>query len=242
MEQSSSPAPSPRLPILLLFVGAGVAAALAELRWLPYLATTQLYYVLTLATTIVVASSLGLTFSGFRRRLARPLRLATTLTVSALSAATVFVLVVLPYLNASPPRHDAPVTFATAVPVVATGIPAVVAVPPAASAVRGGAFNHTPGFDTVSGTAALGKTADGLSVLRLSGLDSTPGPDLYVYLDRIESPAGAQAASGLEVAALKTYRGDFTFPLEAGLDLSQFKSVAIYCRSYNIVFGYANLA
>lgn len=78
-------------------------------------------------------------------------------------------------------------------------------------------------------------------MLRLSGLDASAGPDLYIYLARVDSPGGSQVTSGVLVSSLKTYKGDFTFTLDPSLDLAQFRSVAVYCRSFNVVFGYANL-
>ena len=238
--------------ILSAFLLAGIAGAVAEGLFLPYLVSTPLYFVLTLATTVVVAGSLGLTVSGYRRRLPRAVRVVATTFVTSLAALTAFVLVGLPFLGAGSTRHDRAVTFAVVAPSPVQAItespmpsPAQPVTPsplsPPAPAARTAMFNHGAGPDTVSGTASLGRTADGAAVLRLSGLDATPGPDLYVYLDRVENPAGVQATAGVLVSALKTYRGDFTFQLDPALDLAQFKSVAIYCRSYNVVFGYANL-
>ncbi len=244
-----------RLPVLLAFIAAGLAGAIAEVLFLPYLVTTPLYLSLTLATTIVVAASVGLTRSGVRRGLPRPLRLGSTAIVAALSLTTFFVLVVLPYLGGSGVRHDRAVSFATpaapsaaaanaapaSAPATSTAPSTSAPAPAPAPVVTTGTFNHGPGPDTVSGSVMLGKTQDGASVLRVSGLDATPGPDLYLYLVRVESPNSTQVTTGVLVTALKTYRGDFTFTLDPGLDLAQFKAVAVHCRSFNVVFGYANL-
>lgn len=245
MQQNPGRVEPIRLPVLYGFIAAGLAGAAAEVLLLPYLVTTPLYLSLTLATTIVVAASVGLTWSGVRRRLPRPLRVGSTAVVAALSLTTFFVLVVLPYLGGSGARHDRAVSFATPAAtsaVAASAAPATSApVPAPAPLVTTGTFNHGPGPDTVSGSVTLGKTQDGASVLRLSGLDATPGPDLYVFLVRVESPNSTQVTTGVLVSALKTYRGDFTFTLDPGLDLAQFKAVAVHCRSFNVVFGYANL-
>ena len=198
----------------------------------------------------MVATSIGLTRSGLRRTLPRPIRIGSTVVVSALSLATLLALVVLPYFSLAPARHDQSVTFAgtapTAAPATAAtsaptlAVPATAA-PAPASAPATGTFNHQAGPDTVSGSATLGKTQAGSNVLRITGLDATPGPDLYVYLSRVESPNGLQSTAGLLVSQLKSSKGDFTFTLDPALDLSQFRSVVVYCRSFNIVFGYANL-
>ena len=232
-----------------LVAASSLAAALAEVLLLPHLATMPLYLALTLATTIVAAASIGARRSGVRGTLPRPLRIGSTVLLGGLSLATILVLVVLPYLGSTTVRHDAAVSFA--VPAVASPQPAAPAgsEPPAAAPgvvaavpiAVSGRFNHGAGPDTVSGMATLGRTEEGLNVLRLTGLDATPGPDLYLYLSTVDSPGASQAAGGVLVSPLKTYRGEFTFTLDPSLDLSRFRSVAVYCRSFEVVFGYANL-
>lgn len=116
-------------------------------RWF-YLVTTPLYLVLTLATTVALATSVGLTRSGVRRGLSKPLRLATTALVSALSLLTLFVLVIQPYLGAPAARHDRSVTFLTpAVAATSASSPPTSQAPvaPASAIVLAGAFNHGPG-------------------------------------------------------------------------------------------------
>ena len=88
MEHSTPRNRPVRLPVLYLFVAAGLVGAVAEVVWLPYLVTTPLYLGLTLATTIGVATSVGLTRSGLRRRLPRSLRAGTTVAMAALSLTT----------------------------------------------------------------------------------------------------------------------------------------------------------
>jgi len=80
-------------------------------------------------------------------------------------------------------------------------------------------------------------------VLRLEQLQATPGPDLFVYLSPVTSPTTAdQVMCGLEVGKLKATAGETTYTLPAGLNLGQFKAVVIYCKSFGVIFGYANLA
>jgi|GEM_PF-2266354 len=105
----------------------------------------------------------------------------------------------------------------------------------------GGDFNNQ-GAEAVSGKAVLGKTSDGKLVLRFENLKSANGPDLYVYLTKQASPGSTdQIKAGLEVGKLKATTGNLNYELDTTLDLSQYKSVAIYCKSVNVVFGFANL-
>jgi hypothetical protein len=109
-------------------------------------------------------------------------------------------------------------------------------------ALLAGDFNNK-GAEPVAGKAILGKTADGKIVLRFENLKSANGPDLYVYLTKEGSPASdTQIKSGLEVGKLKATEGNLNYELDSKLDISQYKAVAIYCKSFSTIFGYANIA
>lgn len=94
------------------------------------------------------------------------------------------------------------------------------------------------------GIASIYRLDDGQRVLRLDNFKSTNGPNLYVYLSGTASPrdsAQLSAAGDFEVARLKGNIGNQNYVLPAGLDLSKFKSVVIYCRQFHVVFGSAPL-
>jgi electron transfer DM13 len=94
------------------------------------------------------------------------------------------------------------------------------------------------------GIASIYRLGDGRRVLRLENFKSTNGPNLYVYLSGNASPrnsAQLSAAGDFEVAPLKGNIGNQNYALPAGLDLSKFKSVVIYCRQFHVVFGSAPL-
>lgn len=163
--------------------------------------------------------------------------------VAAAIAVALAVFVVAPLTIGRQTASERPVQLgATALPSsepAAAASPAASAPPPLAT--RAGAFNNQ-GPDPVSGNASLGRTPEGKLVLRLTDLNSTPGPDLYVYVTRVESPSGdAQVKNGIEVGKLKATRGDINYELDSGLDPSQFRSVVVYCKSFSVVFGFANL-
>jgi hypothetical protein len=109
-------------------------------------------------------------------------------------------------------------------------------------AVRTGAFDARPGEDTVSGAAALSRAPDERLSLQLTNLNATPGPALFVYLSHVESPTSdGQVKDGVEVAALKSPKGDQLYTVDSGADPAEFRSVVVYCRQYRVIFGYANL-
>lgn len=97
--------------------------------------------------------------------------------------------------------------------------------------------------DTAAGTATIYKLEDGTQTLRLENFSATPGPDLFVVLSGTANPAGDGVKSGayLELAALKGTNGNQNYELPADFDASQYNSVSIWCRTFDVVFGYAAL-
>jgi len=103
------------------------------------------------------------------------------------------------------------------------------------------------GIDAVhqaQGKALMVRLPDGRRFIRFEDFRVTNGPDLYVYLSGHPSPrTGAQLHEGaaFEVARLKGNVGNQNYELPADLDLSKFKSVAIYCKRFSVMFGSAEL-
>jgi hypothetical protein len=92
-----------------------------------------------------------------------------------------------------------------------------------------------------SGDAEIQRLADGSLNLFLSNFSVTNGPDLVVVLS--EDPAGSRGSvsGGLTLDALKANNGNQNYAIPAGTDVSRFKSVIIYCKSFPTVFAYATL-
>ena len=101
----------------------------------------------------------------------------------------------------------------------------------------------TPG-DRASGSATVYAIEHGTQVLRLEDFATTNGPDLFVVLSGNANPdadgIGAKEHY-VQLAALKGNQGNQNYDLPANLDLGQYKSVVIWCRTFNVVFGYATL-
>jgi uncharacterized surface anchored protein len=96
--------------------------------------------------------------------------------------------------------------------------------------------------DFASGTATVGTVTNGALQLALTRFAATNGPDVYVYLSREASPiTTAQVMNGYEVGQLTATSGDIVYALPATLNLREYRSVVVYCRSFSVVFGYANL-
>lgn len=93
-----------------------------------------------------------------------------------------------------------------------------------------------------SGTAQIVQEGE-RRVLRLQNFSSTKGPDLYVYL--VENPETYDAdAIGevLDLGLLKATTGVQEYEIPAGVDLSKFGGVQIYCLSFSFIFSNAPLA
>ena len=100
----------------------------------------------------------------------------------------------------------------------------------------------TPG-DRATGTATVFRIDNSQNLLRLEDFDATNGPDLFVVLSGSADPEteGVKSGGFLQLAALKGNQGNQNYELPADIDLSQYKSVVIWCRTFNIVFGFATL-
>ena len=95
-----------------------------------------------------------------------------------------------------------------------------------------------------TGAVRVLELSDGSRIVRLEGLDTDNGPDLYLYLST--TPAdGEEAAFGenfVNLGRLKGNQGDQNYELPADVDLSRFRSVVIWCDRFNSAFGAADLA
>lgn len=115
---------------------------------------------------------------------------------------------------------------------------------PAASGALGGRFVDADGSHKGEGRVMIITQADGRRILRFEDFKVTNGPDLYVYLSGHPAPrstAQLHGAGDFEIARLKGNVGNQNYELPADLDLSQFKSVVIYCKRFTTVFSTAEL-
>jgi hypothetical protein len=95
-----------------------------------------------------------------------------------------------------------------------------------------------------SGQAGLYQLADGSRILRLENFQVENGPDLYVYLvplDSVPNTIGSEIAGSVSLGKLKGNVGDQNYDIPADLDLSQFKSVVIWCQAFAVPFSAAPL-
>jgi hypothetical protein len=100
-----------------------------------------------------------------------------------------------------------------------------------------------PRSHEASGTVRVLQQPDGDRILRLEDLDVENGPDLYVYLTEAgpDAPSGDYGRRFLSLGKLKGNKGNQTYAIPAGADLSRYASVAIWCKRFSTVFATASL-
>lgn len=95
-----------------------------------------------------------------------------------------------------------------------------------------------------TGTARIVREG-GHSFLELDGAFSTSnqGPDLHVLLESSATPPKSYSNQNgyINLGKLRSFEGAQRYPIPDGIDLSKYKSVAIWCRMANATFGYASL-
>lgn len=100
------------------------------------------------------------------------------------------------------------------------------------------------GAHKTSGAATIYQLADGKRVLRLTGFETSNGPDVQVYLvaapDAKDSATVTQAGF-IHLGALKGNTGDQNYDVPADADLGKYRAVTIWCRRFGVNFGTAPL-
>jgi len=78
---------------------------------------------------------------------------------------------------------------------------------------------------------------NGSNVLRLENFKSTNGPDLYVYLSTDDN-----ASEFINLGKLKANKGNQNYEIPDNVDLSKYNKVLIWCKTFGVLFGSADLS
>lgn len=92
------------------------------------------------------------------------------------------------------------------------------------------------GVHNAEGTARV-LYVDDRAILRLEDFKVTNGLDLYVYLS-----TGKDASDFVDLGRLKANIGNQNYELPEGVDLSKYGNVVIWCKSFSVYFGGAQLS
>lgn len=109
--------------------------------------------------------------------------------------------------------------------------------PFAAREVTRGVWQSADDFHFTNGDALLIETAPGVYTLRVENFSVRNGPDVYVLL----SPTNGYTGEALNLGSLKGTDGAFNYDVPAGTDITQYKSAIIWCKQFDVLFGYAEL-
>ncbi|NET34524.1 MAG: DM13 domain-containing protein [Cyanothece sp. SIO1E1] len=67
------------------------------------------------------------------------------------------------------------------------------------------------------------------------------GPDLFVLLHRAEVPENYNPEDYVELGVLQQVSGSQTYTIPEDVNLEEYNSAVIWCRQFNVTFGYATL-
>lgn len=107
-----------------------------------------------------------------------------------------------------------------------------------------GIFRDADSVHRGKGTARVVALPGGGVEVQLSEFEVTNGPDLELWLSEHPDPASSAdviAASSLSLGLLKGNIGDQSYSVPPGTDLSQYRSVVVWCEQFGVLFSPASL-
>lgn len=187
------------------------------------------------AVAVVLVVGIGVALALFQ-----PWRLVTTRTANE------ELLVPAPTVSSSAaPSSAAPSSTPAAAPPSAA--PEVSAPPPAPAPPKGPVALASGPFRSLehetTGSATLVRLADGAHAVQFEALDTSDGPDLYVYLSdkACDSAESAFGTGFTNLGKLKANQGNQVYTVPVGTDLDGVRSVVIWCQRFSAGFAVAPL-
>ena len=111
-------------------------------------------------------------------------------------------------------------------------------------AVAKGQFRDADTVHRGKGTATVFESASGAKVLRFTGFEATNGPDLEVWLVKaggIAASADVKNSAWLSLGPLKGNIGDQNYVIPADVNVTDYKSVVVWCKQFGVLFSPADL-
>jgi hypothetical protein len=141
-----------------------------------------------------------------------------------------------------PPATDPPATTAVPTTTVPETTPATVASTTLPPIPIGGAFSSLD--HGTSGTVVLLEDEAGTRFVRLQDLDTSNGPDLYLYMSTNppDGPEGQFDDDFVNLGRLEGNVGSSNYVVPPGTDISRYASVVIWCDRFDSAFGAAPLS
>ncbi len=112
----------------------------------------------------------------------------------------------------------------------------------AQNVIASGSFVTVEQNHPTEGTAQI-ITENGKRYLEFSqGFTTARGPDVLIIMHRDSTIAvNVEEADYVTLAPLKSFDGAQRYEIPATVNPNEFKSVGIWCRQFNVTFGYAPL-
>jgi hypothetical protein len=106
-----------------------------------------------------------------------------------------------------------------------------------------GDFTSIDSLHQATGTVSIYQIGESRYVLRLDPFNVANGPDLHIYLTRQETPRTSTEviSNSLDLGLLESLTEAQNIDIPEGTRLQDYKSVAIYSKSLNLVFSTAKL-
>ncbi len=107
---------------------------------------------------------------------------------------------------------------------------------------RRGSFRA--GVHSVNGSAELVKVGNQTKLVFSDNFSVDPGPFLVVNLSSSVAPktnSDFTSSNVVQLELIKSATGGQVYDIPSNVDVSQYKSVVIYCKPYQVVFAYAPL-
>lgn len=111
------------------------------------------------------------------------------------------------------------------------------------SVVSSGRFNRIDRSHWAEGDVQLRRSDDGVVLEFGDGFTAAAGPDLRVLLSPHADPRNAsQLGAFIELGTLASNYGSQVYVVPSNVDLTDVRSVVIYCHPYEVVFSTATMA
>src|SRR5918996_542592 len=104
------------------------------------------------------------------------------------------------------------------------------------SSLSGQFMGTVDGTHNAEGKAREINLENGKQFIRLENFKVTNGPDLYVYLATDKS-----TSDFVDLGKLKANNGNQNYEVPEGTDLTKYDTVLIWCKSFSVLFGSADL-
>jgi hypothetical protein len=105
------------------------------------------------------------------------------------------------------------------------------------AALAHGSF--TSGEHETTGKATLIRLGEGGTVLTLTDFETSPGPDLRVYL---VTGSADQLGDVVDLGHLRGNKGNQQYAVPARVDTGKYRTVVVWCRAFSVAFGSVRLA